>query len=123
MKRKWKTGTVIVLCCLCFAVLWAGVVPAAEQVSTDAGDFPRSLESYNDADVGSIWSILENRVKAEPFNLIATLIFFLAIVHTFMTGRFMTIAHKWEHEHQEKIKCITSAIGSIIPNRSLSWWS
>ena len=34
----------------------------------------------------------------------ATLIFILAIVHTFMTGRFMTIAHRWEYEHQEKIK-------------------
>jgi hypothetical protein len=100
MKRKWKTGTVIVLCCLWFTVMLAGIAPAAEPVSSDAGDFPRSLESYNDAEAGSIWAILKNRVKAEPFNLIATLIFFLAIVHTFMTGRFMTIAHKWEHEHQ-----------------------
>jgi hypothetical protein len=93
-----------VLCCLCFVILWTGLAAAAEPVSSDAGNFPRSLESYNDADAGSIWAILQNRVKKEPFNLIATLIFFLAIVHTFMTGRFMTIAHKWEHEQQEKIK-------------------
>jgi hypothetical protein len=104
MKRKWKTGTVIVLCCLCFAVLWARLAPAAEPVASDAENFPRSLESYNDSNAGSIWTILKNRVKQEPFNLIATLIFILAIVHTFMTGRFMAIAHKWEHEHQEKIK-------------------
>jgi hypothetical protein len=104
MKWRWKTGTVLILCFISFAVLWAGVSPAAEPATSEVGDFPRSLESYNDADAGSIWAILKNRVKAEPFNLIATLIFFLAIVHTFMTGRFMTIAHKWEHEHQEKIK-------------------
>jgi len=104
MKRKWKTGILMVVCCLCVAVLCAQVAPAAEPVSSDAVNFPRSLESYNDADAGSIWAILQNRVKAEPFNLIATLIFFLAIVHTFMTGRFMATAHKWEHEHQEKIK-------------------
>ncbi len=104
MKREWKTEIVILLCCLGFAVLWTGVAVAAEPVSSDAGDFPRSLESYNDAEAGSIWAILKNRVKQEPFNLIATLIFFLAIVHSFMTGRFMAIAHKWEHEHQEKIK-------------------
>ncbi|NNL78581.1 MAG: hypothetical protein HKO68_19795 [Desulfobacterales bacterium] len=48
--------------------------------------------------------MLKNRVQQEPFNLIATLIFFLAIVHTFMTGRFMAAAHKWEHAHAEKIK-------------------
>ncbi len=84
--------------------LWAGAVPAAEPVTSDAEAFPRSVESYNDTDAVSIWSILKNRVKEEPFNLIATLIFFLAIVHTFMTGRFMAIAHKWEHAHAEKIK-------------------
>ena len=104
MKRKWKIGTVFVLCYLSFAILLTGVAPAAEPVSPDTVDFPRSLESYNDGGAGSIWAILKNRVKTEPFNLIATLIFFLAIVHTFMTGRFMAIAHKWEHEHQEKIK-------------------
>ena len=41
----------------------------------EADAFPRNLESYNDADAGSIWAILKNRVKQEPFNLIATLIF------------------------------------------------
>ena len=106
MKRKWKIGTVFVLCFLIFAILLLGVAPAAEPVSPDTVDFPRSLESYNDGGAGSIWAILKNRVKTEPFNLIATLIFFLAIVHTFMTGRFMAIAHKWEHEHQEKIKSL-----------------
>lgn len=84
--------------------LCAGVGFAAEPVPAGAEAFPRSLESYNDADTGGIWAILKNRVKQEPFNLVATLIFFLAIVHTFMTGRFMAIAHKWGHEHEEKIK-------------------
>jgi hypothetical protein len=60
MKRKWKTGIVIVLCCLCFAVLWTGIAPAAKPVSSDAGNFPRSLESYNDTDAGSIWAILNS---------------------------------------------------------------
>ena len=104
MKRKWKIGTVFVLGFLSFVIIWAGVALAAAPSTTGADAFPRSLESYNDAEAGSIWAILKNRVKQEPFNLIATLIFFLAIVHTFMTGRFMAIAHKWEHEHQEKIK-------------------
>jgi hypothetical protein len=104
MKRKWKTGTVLVLGFLGFVVLWAGVALAAAPSPADAEAFPRSLESYNDAEAGGIWAVLQNRVRQEPFNLVATLIFFLAIVHSFMTGRFMAIAHKWEHEHQEKIK-------------------
>jgi hypothetical protein len=104
MKRKFATIAVIVLGSLVLVAPCAGVVPAAEPVPADAEVFPRSLESYNDAEAGGIWAILKNRVKQEPFNLAATLIFFLAIVHTFMTGRFMAIAHKWEYEHEEKIK-------------------
>ena len=94
----------LVLAGLVFVVLFTSVVAAAEPAAPDAEAFPRSLESYEDDDAGGIWAILKNRVSEEPFNLVATLIFFLAIVHTFMTGRFMAIAHKWEHEHQEKIK-------------------
>jgi hypothetical protein len=102
--RKWNAGIVFGLCCLSLGVLWAAVALAAAPSPTGAEAFPRSLESYNDVHAGGIWAILKNRVNQEPFNLIATLIFILAIVHTFMTGRFMAIAHRWEHEHQEKIK-------------------
>jgi hypothetical protein len=66
--------------------------------------FPPSLESYGDADMGSIGSILVNRIRQEPFNLVASLIFLGAIIHTFLTGRFMIIAHRWSHDHEEKIK-------------------
>jgi hypothetical protein len=66
--------------------------------------FPPSLESYGDTDMGSIIGILANRVRQEPFNLIASLIFLCAIIHTFLTGRFMVIAHRWTHDHEEKIK-------------------
>jgi hypothetical protein len=92
------------LLCMIFAILLAGSASAAEPLSSEAKAFPRSLESYNDADVNSIWAILKNRIEKEPFNLVATLIFFLAIVHTFMTGRFMVISHKWEKAHAAKIK-------------------
>jgi hypothetical protein len=104
MHGKWKAGTVWVLCGLSFLILKAAAVPAAEPVAAKAEGFPRSLASYNDADAGGIWTILKSRVQQEPFNLVATLIFFLAIVHTFMTGRFMAIAHRWEHAHAEKVK-------------------
>jgi len=66
----------------------------------EAKTFPHSLDSYGDADVESISTILKNRVKQEPFNLFATLIFLCAIIHTFLTGKFMEIAHKWERRHE-----------------------
>ena len=104
MRRKWKTGTILVLCGLSFAVCLTVVASAAQPVMAGAENFPRNLDSYNDADAGGIRAILKNRVQQEPFNLVASLIFLLAIVHTFMTGRFMAIAHRWEHAHEEKIK-------------------
>jgi len=104
MEQKWKTGIVLMVCCLSFMFLWVEVAPATQPEATEAIDFPRSLDSYNEADLGGIGAILKNRIQQEPFNLIATLIFILAIVHTFMASKFLAIAHKWEEAHEEKIK-------------------
>ena len=82
----------------------AGMVAAADGPPADASDFPPSLESYGDKEMGSIISILKNRISQQPFNLIASLIFLLAIIHTFLTGRFMAISHRWAHDHEKKIK-------------------
>ena len=84
---------------LCGSVAW-GASPPAE----GAADFPRSLESYGDQDSPGILAVLANRIRQQPFNLVATLIFFCAIVHTFLASKFMTRAHKWEHEHEKKVK-------------------
>ena len=102
MKRYWKPGLLVFVCLVCIAFAGGAGVLAAEKPADAAEAFPRSLDSYNDADVDSIFAILINRVKQEPFNLIATLIFLCAIIHTFLTSKFLAVAHKWEHEHEEK---------------------
>ena len=84
---------------LCSSVAWSASPPAG-----GAADFPRSLESYGDQDSPGILAVLANRIRQQPFNLVATLIFFCAIVHTFLSSKFMTMAHKWEHEHEKKVK-------------------
>jgi hypothetical protein len=86
-------------------VLLAGAAFAAGQSDPSSPvDFPRSLDSYGDADLTSISAILAHRVSQEPFNLVASIIFFCAIVHTFLTSRFLAIAHRWEHDHDERIR-------------------
>ncbi len=82
-----------------FTIVLAASGPPAETTA-----FPPNLESYGDKDLGSIIDILGNRIRQEPFNLVASLIFLFAIIHTFLTGRFMVIAHRWAHDHEEKIK-------------------
>ena len=102
MKRCWKPGLLVFLCLFCIGLAGGAGVLAAEKPADNAKAFPRSLDSYNDADVDSIFAILINRVKQEPFNLIATLIFLCAIIHTFLTSNFLAVAHKWEHQHKQK---------------------
>jgi hypothetical protein len=60
---------------------------------------PRSLETYADPAGASLRDVLVHRIAVEPFNLVATAIFFLAIVHTFLTARFRHWAHEMEAAH------------------------
>ena len=64
--------------------------------------FPPSLESYQDAHMEGLWNVLRHRIEVEPFNLWATVIFFCAIIHTFMTHWFRHIAHVLQDRHRER---------------------
>jgi hypothetical protein len=50
-----------------------------------------------------LYEILAGRVHAEPFNLVATVIFGLAILHTFMAGRIRHWSHAVEARHQASL--------------------
>ena len=60
-------------------VLAAGMVHASGGSTEGGAEFPRALDSYGDADMQSIGTILKTRIVEEPFNLAATLIFLLAM--------------------------------------------
>ncbi len=76
----------------------------AAALPTDASAFPLPLHAYADADRASVFKILQHRVAVDPFNLVATIIFLLAIVHTFLATKFMHIAHGWRDEHAAKLR-------------------
>ena len=73
---------------------------AAIDAATIKADFPRALSNYPAASPGGLLQTLLDRVRAEPFNLVATAIFFLAIVHTFMTPLIRRWAHLAEERHR-----------------------
>ncbi|QYM80525.1 putative Na+/H+ antiporter [Horticoccus luteus] len=75
---------------------------SANAAEATAGAFPRPLDSYMDP-AGNLWQVLVARVHAEPFNAVAALIFLLAIVHTFLAGRFRHWAHVVEERHAHRI--------------------
>lgn len=65
--------------------------------------FPIPAEKYPPVE-GGLMEILKSRIQADPFNLAATIIFALAILHTFAAGFFTKLAHKYEHLHDEALK-------------------
>lgn len=66
--------------------------------------FPIPLSTYAPEENGmGIWQKLCHRVDVDPFNLAATLVFLLAILHTFMAPFFQGYAHKLEKRHKEKL--------------------
>lgn len=65
--------------------------------------FPTPLESYGDAPGAGLLQVLADRIHADPFNLVATGIFALAIVHTFLAGRIRHWSHVVEDRHQARL--------------------
>ncbi len=86
-------------------LLTAGRVLAGGVASTNAPEmspFPPPLESYQDADMTGVWDVLVNRAHQEPFNLWATLLFLAAVIHTFLTHRFLRLAHILEDRQERR---------------------
>lgn len=66
-------------------------------------EFPRNLSSYPAIPQQPLLDILQSRVDIEPFNAVATTIFFLAVIHTFIASRFKAAAHDVQHRHAARM--------------------
>ncbi|MGC1482082.1 MAG: putative Na+/H+ antiporter [Chthoniobacterales bacterium] len=69
---------------------------AAEQAN-----FPPSLASYEDDHLPHIGAVLWDRIQKEPFNLVGSLIFLGAIIHTFMASKFLSVSHRYHNEFKK----------------------
>jgi len=121
---KSFTHLVLITTLLSPMVIFAGEAPAtghhdgeSAEVHTDAGKttehgdlhgmhespIPRALDSYNDEQIEGVWNKIKHRAHEEPFNLVASIIFLLAIMHTFVASKFTALAHRLEHKFREKL--------------------
>jgi hypothetical protein len=66
-------------------------------------DFPAEEKAKN---IEGIWDIIAYRASQEPILAVSTIIFLLAIFHTFAAIPITKYAHHVQHEHDEKIKQI-----------------
>ena len=51
-----------------------------------------------------LFDTLASRARAEPFNAVATGIFLIAILHTFAAGWFAALAHRVQHDHDDRLR-------------------
>ena len=65
-------------------------------------EFPRSLSSYPPLPGQSLLTVLLSRIEADPFNAAATAIFALAVLHTFFASWFTRLAHRLQHQDDER---------------------
>jgi hypothetical protein len=93
---------------LCPAAFAAGgsdapaAYPAHGDVPAQYAAFPRPMETYPAVSCGLV-ATLKARAVAEPFNVAASLVFLLAILHTFAASWFTKLAQGYEHEHAEQL--------------------
>jgi hypothetical protein len=60
------------------------------------------LSTYPEPVGGGVWATIVTRAAAEPFNLVATGIFLLAVVHTFLAPKFLRWSHVVEERHRAR---------------------
>jgi hypothetical protein len=71
-------------------------------------NLPPSLEEYHSYEarhgITGTWERIVSRAERTPFNVAATAIFFLALVHTFLAGPITRLSHRIEEAHRLKIQ-------------------
>ncbi len=89
---------------------------------TSKAVFPLAVNAYHDQALQGIGKILWHRIQTEPLNLIATIIFICAIIHTFFASKVANLVHHIEHKHAKQVKPTTQAknyIGSLSEKKSI----
>jgi hypothetical protein len=104
-------------------ILILSMLPAFAANESTGEVFPRPLTDYQDVP-GGILDVLKHRAEVDPFNLVATGIFLLAIVHTFLTARIRHWAHEIEERHRVALVARLTAAGpgAEVSTDEVSFW-
>ncbi|MCC6234467.1 MAG: putative Na+/H+ antiporter [Verrucomicrobiales bacterium] len=94
-----------------FATAHAAAPGAPDAAAVAVASFPPSLESYADAHLtgSGLGAVLRHRVSLEPFNLVASLLFGLAILHTFVAVKFKHLAESVHEKHRAQWWALAAA--------------
>jgi hypothetical protein len=103
-----------------YLIITLGLIAASQMFAASGGGashggdlvFPipetaySEMEAHYAEELGHELGLIEQlkiRAAADPFNVVATIIFFFAVVHTFLATTFNKMAHKFEHEHRANV--------------------
>jgi len=75
---------------------------AAAPAAAAAREFPRPLDRYPDERGLGLWQVLVQRAELEPLNLAASVIFGLALLHTFLAPRFLALSHRLQRRYSAR---------------------
>lgn len=84
------------------AILCGSIVCFGSEVVNSK--YPLEVFEYGDQSGLGLVELLWARIVRDPFNLFATIIFGLAILHTFFYGYFINLSRKYEELHRLKMK-------------------
>jgi hypothetical protein len=91
----------LILCLLLAAPLAWAATAAPTEVPADV--FPRDVTTYEDP-AGGVMEVIKARAAVEPFNVVATVIFVLAVIHTFVAPKIRHWGHVIEERHSAGLK-------------------
>ena len=79
-----------------------GLAESERPVFLDKADAFPALEATRG--ITGVWERIQFRAHEEPFLVVATVIFVLAILHTFLAIPITKLAHRVQHDHELKVK-------------------
>jgi hypothetical protein len=93
-----------------FSLCLTTLAATAAGLLRHAIDFPLPVDSYHDQQIPSLFAKLTERIQQEPLNLVASIIFLAAIIHTFLSAQFRKIAHRYQQRYEAPITRSTSEV-------------
>lgn len=91
-----------------FVLMFPGMAAAADAHGLQTPAFVEKMNSFPEeeaaAGIEGIGPKLAYRAKQQPFLLVSTIIFVLAILHTFVAVPITKYAHKVQHEHDARVR-------------------
>ncbi len=93
------------------------LIPFFAAISANLLAYPLELHQYTDQNLVGVLAKLQSRINFDIFNLVVTIIFGCAIVHTFLSGYIHNIAIKIQRGEVARIKAL-KASGKLSEDHS-----